>query len=122
MVLKINDNDVSNRIIAGSYNVNSADEYQSWVDANGLTHRQFIRSRIKGSFDMLFKDQTEYNAFLSVLASAKRTDLSYKITLNVNNTNEFVTKWFFLNFESVRNRNYKWDDYFERFTVNIEER
>ena len=121
MVLKINDIDYSNRIIAGSYDVNSEDVYKSWTDADGLEHRQFTRARIGGSFDMWVKDPTEYTTFVGALKTAKRKGLTYKIELDVNNTCEHVESNFFLEFAPVRNRDGRWRDYMERYTVTIKE-
>lgn len=113
--------DYSNRVIAGTYNVNNNPVYESWIDSNGVEHRAKIRDRITGSFNMFFRDITEYSAFVSLIASSKLTDESVLCSVAVNNDAEH-TGYFFISFAPTRNRRGDWNDYMEQFTVNITER
>lgn len=40
IMFKVGAGDYSNRVIAGSYNVNSQNVYKSWQDINGVEHRE----------------------------------------------------------------------------------
>ena len=115
--------DYSNRVLAGSYNVNNNPVYESWIDANGTEHRIKIRDRISGSFDMFFKDITEYNSFVSLITSLKLNDESVLCSVAVNNSsiNQHIG-YFFIDFSPTRNRKGDWSDFMEQFTVNITER
>lgn len=115
--------DYSNRVIAGTYNVNNNPVYESWIDANGTEHRAKIRDRVSGSFNMFFRDLTEYNAFVSLIASSKLNDESVLCTVAVNNrTPGQYIGYFFMDFKPVRNIKGDWNDFMEQFTVNITER
>lgn len=111
--------DYSDHVIAGTYAVNAQDEYKSWQDANGTTHRDTIRSKVVGSFDMYFKSAFEVEQFVSLLHG--RQSEGVDLTVSVNGMGEHQSI-FFVDYELVRNRDYKWQDVFEVFTVNIEER
>lgn len=125
MIFKIgseSSGDYSNRVIAGSYNVNKYPLYGAvWDDSNGNKHKDKITDKVSGSFDMFFKDITDYNAFLSLISTSKLNDDSILCTVAVNNDTNTKTAMFFLEFAPTRNRKGDWSDYMDRFTVNITE-
>lgn len=113
--------DYSNRVIAGSYSVHTSPVYNSWTDANGIEHRNVIRSRTSGTFDMFFKEMSEYETFIALIESTKTTGMTVLCSVLSNTTNTMVTGDFFIEFAPVRNRKGDWSDYMERFTVTITE-
>lgn len=119
MVFKINLTDFSDHVIAGSYKVNSEPIYTEWTDANGTAHREKIRDKVSGSFDMWYRTAEGYNGFVSTISENTRLNLTLPLTVLVNNTGETITGSFFLEHSTVRNRDGAWDDYMERFTVSI---
>ena len=121
VMFKVGAGDYSDRVIAGSYNVNSQNVYKSWQDINGVEHREKIRDKIVGSFDMYFPTIDEYDAFRAVLDSVRKEDLSYTITVVDNIKNEVKTIDAFITFQLTRNR-LGWNDIYERFKLNIQER
>lgn len=121
IMFKVGAGDYSNRVIAGSYNVNSQDVYKNWQDLNGIEHREKIRDKIVGSFDMYFPNIEEYDSFRAVLDSVKKEDLSYTITVVDNKTNTEKQIDAYLTFQLTRNR-FGWNDIYERFKLNIQER
>lgn len=121
VMFKVGAGDYSDRVIAGSYNVNSQNVYKSWQDINGIEHREKIRDKIVGSFDMYFPTIDEYDAFRAVLDSVRKEDLSYTITVVDNIKNEVKTIDAFITFQLTRNR-LGWNDIYERFKLNIQER
>lgn len=121
VMFKVGAGDYSDRVIAGSYNVNSQNVYKSWQDINGVEHREKIRDKIVGSFDMYFPTIDEYDAFRAVLDSVRKEDLSYTITVVDNIKNEVKTIDVFITFQLTRNR-LGWNDIYERFKLNIQER
>lgn len=123
MVFSIGQNDYSNKVIAGSYDVQQKKVFSEWVDADGITHRQLTRStpRTEGSFDMFFKDIDEYDAFIEDLMDNTLANLTILATVATNNPNTTVTSYFFIDLAPVRNRKANWDDFMERFKVSIKE-
>lgn len=121
VMFKVGAGDYSDRVIAGSYNINSQNVYKSWQDINGVEHREKIRDKIVGSFDMYFPTIDEYDAFRAVLDSVRKEDLSYTITVVDNIKNEVKTIDAFITFQLTRNR-LGWNDIYERFKLNIQER
>lgn len=121
MVFTINGTDYSGHVLAGTYSVNSAPVTADWTDANGVVHKQKIRDKVSGTFDMWFRTLTEYNAFLSVLETNTTSALKVPLTVSVNNKNTDHTGNFYVSHAPVRNRDGFWDDYMERFTLTIEE-
>lgn len=125
MVFKIGSTeagDYSNRVIAGSYNVQTKPVTTSWEDANGVEHRQVIRAaRTEGSFDMWFKTIEEYNTFAALVATTRVANQTVLCSVKSNTTDTLVTGNFFVDFAPVRNRRGDWSDIMERFTVTIKE-
>jgi len=115
--------DYSNRVIAGSYDVQTKPIYTSWLDGDGKEHRKQTRStpKTEGSFDMWFKTIEEYNDFAAQVASERLPDLTNLISVRSNTTNQLVSSKFFVDFSPVRNRKGDWTDIMERFTVSIKE-
>lgn len=124
MQLLIGNDDYSDHVIAGSYQVNNEPMYSNLTDANYTVHRRKLRDKIVGTFDMFFRTVEDYEDFLDSLTAAKQSaDDSIEITLDVNNTLEVgKTIYAFVRYSLVRDRDGKWDDYFQRYTVSIEER
>lgn len=123
-IFKVGNIDYSNRVIAGSYNVQTKPVYTSWNDANGVEHRQLVRAtkRTEGTFDMFFKSIDDYNAFVSQIDTVQLPDLTVPCTVKSNTTNAEVVSFFFVDFSPVRNRKGNWEDYMEKFTVSVKEK
>ena len=123
MTFKIGTTDYSGHVIAGSYKVNNEPQYQTWKDASQRTHRQKLRDQVVGSFDMFFRTVSDYEDFKSKIAAAKDSeDDSVSISVTVNNTSTQADIHAFVDYKLVRNIDGAWNDYFERYTVTIEER
>ena len=52
--LVIGETDYTANIVAGSYEVNSNDVYESWKDGNMLEHRIIVASKVNGKFSVAF--------------------------------------------------------------------
>lgn len=124
MIFKVGTTDFSDNVLPGTYDIATEDVYSSWTDGFLTEHRDVCRTRIKGSFDMFFKTEAEYQNFLAKLASARQTNKSYKISLksNTKNTSAMVDCYAWVDFKPKRDTDGCWRDYFQQFTVNIEER
>ena len=75
------------KIVMDSYAVQKTKEFQTWTDANLVSHKYGGRTRIKGSFTMKFQNKAEYDAFVSTLASAEQAGGYYIATVYCVNTN-----------------------------------
>lgn len=122
IVFKIGASDYSNRVVAGSYSVNSQDVYKSWEDINKIEHREKIRERITGTFDMCFLNISEYDEFNASLEAVKQPDLSYRVVICDNKKNVVKEIDAFISFTLTRNVNGRWNPIYEKFKVNIQER
>ena len=77
----------TNNIVLDSYAVQKTKEYETWTDANLVTHKYAGRTRIKGSFSMRFLKKSDYDAFVTTLANAEQSGGYYIASLYCVNTN-----------------------------------
>lgn len=122
-MFKLGNIDFSNRVIAGTYAVQNTDVYNSWTDCNYVEHRDKVRERMEGSFDVLFLTIEEFNDFMSALKSNKRTGVYYSnVTLkdNYSNTDNVIDAY--ITMTPIRDRKPDWTDYMQPFTVTVKER
>lgn len=82
----INGIDFTSNVQEKSYKVDSHDVYSEWTDADERKHRYVPRSRILGSFNMVFVEGMgkTYNEFLEAIESAKSNG-ELILTVSVNN-------------------------------------
>lgn len=122
MTFTVDSTDYSGHVIAGSYKVNNEPQYQIWTDANHQIHKIKLRDKVVGSFDMFFRTISDYDTFKGHLAAVKNTDNSYSISVTVNNTSAQANINAYVDYQLVRNIDGAWNDFFEKYTVSIEER
>lgn len=121
VAFKVGSTDYSSHVVAGTYNVNDFDIYNSRETGNKTERRKFLRTRVMGTFDMWFKDKTTYDSFVTALKNAKQSDLTVSVTVTPNNTDTVKTCSCFVEFAPVRNIDGRWRDYMEQFEVTIKE-
>lgn len=121
MLFKVNNHDYTSRVLSRTYKVNEADVYETWTDANGLTHRVVYRSRISGQFDMLFLDRNAYETFLDDLDAVK-TDGYHAVDLYLNNKLQEVSANVFISMEPYMEAQYDSVPAFGKFTVKVTQR
>lgn len=123
VLFKIGNNDFTNHIVNETYKINSEEINETYEDCNAVTHHIYIRSKVKGSFDMAFKTQTEYSAFLTAFHAAKSSATnSWSVIVTPNNTLTQVTIDARVTFSPVRELTVSRTDIIRRMTVDIEER
>ena len=87
----VNNTDITNYIVAGSYNVNQEQESESWKDGNKREHRIVIDHKVRGSFQIVCsnkrRDITLAN-FLELWNSAVVNEVA-TIGVRVLNTGAF---------------------------------
>ena len=119
---KIGTTDLTEYADIQNHNINKEDVYQDWTDGNWIAHRDIVRTRISGSFQLGFKDSTAWTSFLTLLSTQKNAAGYYQVTVYVNNTGAEETINAFLDLQAAG----KWDILNSRFwrvvTVNLTER
>lgn len=123
MTFTVGQVDYSDHVIAGTYDINNKPQYRTWEDGNCKTRRTKLRDQIVGSFNMFFRTESDYEDFLDDIEAAKDVtkDGAVSISITVNNTLEQADTYAYIDYNLVRNIDGAWQDYFEIFTVNIEE-
>lgn len=84
---KIGLNDLTPDMDYQNYSMNDLPVFQSWTDGNMVEHRNSVRTRIAGSFDLAFYSDQDFNSFLSLMTTSMQTDGYYSVTAYVQNTN-----------------------------------
>lgn len=121
MLFVINGIDFSDHIPAGTYEISDVELFESWTDANYDQHRECYAKKVRGSVDMWFKTEEDFARFRDAIDAVKQHDLSVPMVVTCNNTGENKSINAFLDFTLTRNIDGFWQDYFEQFSVEIEE-
>ena len=122
-LLKINTTDVTGNIVQNTYTVNKLPVYKDYEDANGETHRRFIRNKVKGSFQMAFKDLTDYQTFQSLLETNRSaSNFTVPVTLYDNISGTTLTTNVFFDYKLTVMQKPNLAEYMKVFDVTIEER
>jgi hypothetical protein len=122
-LFKIGSTDVTGHVVQNTYKVNNVPIYKSYEDANGETHRRFIRKKYKGTLKMVFKDLEEYAAFRALIdANLSATNYSVLVTLYDNLTGNQDTVNAFIDYEPTVKQMAGLEEYMEVIDVTIEER
>lgn len=122
MLASINGTDITQYILSDSYNINQKNEYNEWTDANRVNHRDIIRTRISGEFELQFKigDETPYNNFVTLLKDNTASGV-LPITVFVNNINESKTINAFYEYLPVLVKNVRSNKTYKSFKLSLEE-
>lgn len=97
---KIGTTDLSEYMDYQNYSMNSLPVFQSWTDGNMIEHRNSVRSRISGSFQLAFAKSTDYASFLTLMSSAMETNGYYSVSAYVQNTNTVEDFEAFIEYDS----------------------
>ena len=118
----INGTDITQYILSESYNINQKNEYNEWTDANRVNHRDIIRTRISGEFELQFPIGNEqlYTDFVTLL-SANTASGVLPITVFVNNINETREINAFYEYLPVMVKNVRSNKYYKSFKLSLEE-
>ncbi|MBQ5473201.1 MAG: hypothetical protein IIT65_00540 [Lachnospiraceae bacterium] len=112
--------DYSDKILMPSYKINSQPLYEEWQDANGITHRDYVRNRVSGTFDIYFTDVNDFYTFVNSLKNTRRLDLTYEITLYINNELTARTIYAYISYEFSEEEPIMSIQH-DSFTIEIEE-
>lgn len=85
MLASISGVDLTPRIQDSTYLVDSMDVCDTWIDASGVNHERIYRTRVKGSFELVYvTDGTGVHQLWDLIEGARRGRV-LKITVFVNN-------------------------------------
>ena len=123
VIFKLDTTDWSWCVVADSYNVNYENVYNEWIDGGQVKHRDVIRRRLVGTFQMHFPTESDLQDFIFNLNMIEEENHTYLVYLkNNNNDIEYLTSTYvFLDFKPVRRRSPSGEDAFDTFEVSIEE-
>lgn len=122
-LIQINTTDVSGNIVRGSYKVSKNPVYKEYKDANGVSHRRFIREKMSGNCKMFFKYMSDYEAFATLIENNRSaTNYSVPVTLYDNKSGDLITVNAFLDYEPTIKMDAGFREYIDVFDLKIEER
>lgn len=119
MTFRVEGNDYSKNVIAGTYEVNRHTEYVEFVNSLGKEIHRPKRDRVVGSLDMYFESYIDAMDFLHAVP---KNGAPANVSLTINNTGGGIANISaYLEYDLVLNRDSKWNDHFERFTLELRE-
>lgn len=123
-LFKVNNTDVTGHVVQNTYKVNNLPVYKEYTDANGVTHKRYIRSRFKGTLQMVFSDVEDYLSFRTLLDENRSpTNFSVPVTLYDNLTGDTESVDVFIDYEpTVMQTEDARKEYMKVLDVSIEER
>jgi len=119
----VNQTDFSANITVGSYNIKEKLKYKDFEDANGRTHRRFIRNQIEGKFEIFFRTMTEYFNFVNTIKAARSPqDSSVPVSVYDIDSGEIRQISAFIDFDSTINLDGTMNPFIDPFEVKVKER
>lgn len=76
----INNHDITDHIIEGTYQMDASESFESWKDGNFNQHRIIVTSKVNGSFEVVCSNKTgsiTLATFASYIQSGVNTCLMY---------------------------------------------
>jgi len=122
MLVKINDTDITQYILSETYDMNQSDVYVEWTDANYIDHRNIVRTRVEGKFEVKFLLQRNYDSFVELINSNKTVGGYIPLTVYVNN--QVTTKKIdaFCEFKPIILKDYGDGKIYKSFKIEVKER
>lgn len=121
MTVTIAGQNITSHIVAGQYQINQSDVFEEWTDANGRTHRNVYRTRVSGSFDVFFRELSDYSAFVNACKNARNTAGVIPCSVFVNNTSETKQIEAYVTFAPSLDIDGTLQDYVPQFEITIQE-
>lgn len=67
---KIGQTDYSEAVNIQEYDVNTVPVYEAWTDVLWIEHRNYVRDRVQGRFELGYRSAAEFNAAASAIRAA----------------------------------------------------
>ena len=118
----LNDHDYTSNITVPSYKVNKAKETVEWTDITKTKHKEVIRTRMQGSFSMLFETVQDLDNFIDDIENNITTGNYIHASFYDNKSRQLVEADYFIEFELQNDRPFYGVKAIDPISVNIEER
>jgi len=117
----VNGTDITKYITKDSYKVNSEPVYESWQNANFVTQHIFVRSRIKGQFEVRCGNGLSLSTFIGLFDPTTHP-IKTTMGLFVQNENRLASSVnVFYSIEGQEHVELQNGIYYDRLIVKIEE-
>lgn len=122
-LFKIGTTDVTGHVVQNTWKVNNLPVYKDYEDANGVTHKRYIRNKFQGTCQMVFSDIADYATFKSLVdTNTSASNFSVAVTLYDNLTGTTSSVNAFIDYEPTVMQTSGLKEYMKVFDVTIEER
>lgn len=122
-LFKIGTTDVTGHVVQNTWKVNNLPVYKDYEDANGVTHKRYIRNKFQGTCQMVFSDLADYATFKSLVdTNTSASNFSVAVTLYDNLTGTTSSVNAFIDYEPTVMQTSGLKEYMKVFDVTIEER
>lgn len=122
-LFKIGTTDVTGHVVQNTWKVNNLPVYKDYEDANGVTHKRYIRKKFQGTCQMVFSDIADYATFKSLVdTNTSASNFSVAVTLYDNLTGTTSSVNAFIDYEPTVMQTSGLKEYMKVFDVTIEER
>ena len=122
-LLKIGNTDVTGNIVQNTYNVSRLPVYKTYEDANGATHRRYIRHKAQGTLQMVFPDLTAYQTFKSLIdINTSQTDFAVSVTYYDNLSGNTYSTNVFIDYKPLVMQSTSLKEFMKPIDITIEER
>lgn len=122
-LLKIGNTDVTGNIVQNTYNVSRLPVYKTYEDANGATHRRYIRHKAQGTLQMVFPDLTAYQTFKSLIdTNTSQTDFAVSVTYYDNLSGNTYSTNVFIDYKPLVMQSTSLKEFMKPIDITIEER
>lgn len=88
----IDNTEITNYIIEGSYNMNTDDKFESWEDGNMVEHRVIVKKKVSGDFEVVCSNRANSITVSDFLALWNAADNNGVVTIGVDVLNEGTFK------------------------------
>lgn len=119
----VSNKDFTQHIKVPSYKVNRSEDYEEWKDVNKVRHREITRTKVSGSFTLIYDDVTELDDFFDTIEAAKALHPSgaVEMTVYLNNLHTVDTITATIKYTPANERPYFGREKVSGFEVSIEE-
>lgn len=122
-LFKISTTDLTGHVVQNTYSVNNLPVYKEYKDADEETHRRFLRNKLQGTFQMVFKDLTDYATFKTLLDNNRSvSNFTVPCTLYDNISGTYITANCFIDYKLTVMQSTSLKEFMNVFDVAIEER
>ena len=122
-LFKVNTTDLTGHVVQNTYSVNNLPVYKEYKDADEETHRRFLRNKLRGTFQMAFKDVADYAAFKTLLdTNRSATNFTIPCTLYDNISGNYITANCFIDYKLTVMQSTSLKEFMNVFDVTVEER